>query len=317
MGIVQFLFIAIMIAFYVFQNFFCKLFSSSYPGEASHTTSVLTVIAGVVVAVVSFFFSGMRFDSQPLTVILGIVNAFVFYGYNYFFLKCSANGPYSVLMVFAIFGGIVFPSAAKWIGFNEPMTGPAICFLILVMISVYLMSKKPDDANGNSSGKITPKFIALCAGLCVCNGLYNIILVLQQEFTGEAEKEELVMITFLGASVISLLSLIFGKTNLKKALAQTKKSALHLVLYALSSALAINSLVIILLLDINTGVLYTIQSASIMLFSVLLSMICFKEKLTKMNTVGCILMTIGLVGITVCEKTSFAQVGQIIMSLFR
>ena len=317
MGILPILFIAAMVALYVFQNFFCKLFSFSYPGSSSHTTSVLTVVTGIIVAIVSFFFSGMTFKAQALTIILGILNAFVFYSYNFFFLKCSTNGPYSVLMVFAIFGGIVFPSAAKWIGFGEAMTGPAICFLALVMIAVYLMSNKPNDAAATASNKITAKFIGFCFCLGLSNGLYNIILILQQELTGEAEKEELVMITFLGASVISLVSLILGKANLKKAMVQTKKSALHLVLYALSSALAINSLVIILLLDINVGVLYTVQNAGIMLLSVLLSMICFKEKLSKVNAIGCIVMTIGLVGITICEKITFAQAFDIIKGLLK
>lgn len=314
MGITQVLFIALMIALYVFQNFFCKTFSYNYKGNAAHATPVLTIFGGIVVAVISFFFSGMKFEAGFLTIALGILNAIAFYGYNYFFLKCSSSGPYSVLMVFAIFGGIAFPSATKWIGFNEPMTGPAICFLVLVMISVYLVSKKP---GGDSTGKITLKFILSCLGLFASNGVYNSILVLQQELTGENEKEELVIVTFLGVVIISLLSLILQKANLKEALKQTKKSALHLIAYALCTALAINSLVIILLLDINTGVLYTIQSASIMLLSVFLSMICFKEKLTRVNVIGCILMAIGLVGITVCEKVTFLQLGEMISSLLK
>ena len=314
MDITQVLFIALMIALYVFQNFFCKTFSYHYKGNAAYTTPVLTVFGGIVVAIISFFFSGMKFEAQGLTVVLGILNATAFYGYNYFFLRCSATGPYSVLMVFAIFGGIAFPSATKWIGFEEAMTGPAICFLVLVMIAVYLVSKKP---GGDSTSKITIKFILSCLGLCASNGIYNSILVLQQEFTGADEKEELIIITFICVAIISLLSLIFQKADLKAALKQTKKSALHLIAYALCTALAINSLVIILLLDINTGVLYTIQSASIMLLSVVLSMICFKEKLTRVNVIGCILMAIGLVGITVCEKVTFAQLGEILTNLIK
>ena len=314
MGILQVLFIALMICLYVFQNFFCKTFSFHYKGDPANTTPVLTVFGGIVVVIVSFFFSGMKFEAQALTVILGILNAVAFYGYNYFFLKCSGCGPYSVLMVFAIFGGIIFPALTKWIGFGEAMTGPAMCFLVLVMIAVYLVSKKTE---GGALNKITFKFILYCLGLCASNGIYNAILVLQQQLTGPDEKEELVMVTFFFTAVISLAALLARKANLKEALRQTKKSALHLVLYALSTALAINSLVIILLLEINTGVLYTIQSASIMLLSVILSMICFKEKLSKVNVTGCIIMAIGLVGITVCEKITFTQLGEIFTNLVK
>jgi len=306
MGIPQIAFMALIIVLYTFQNFFCKRFSLGYTGEDS--TPVLTIIGGIIVVGTTFVISGCVFSAQALTVILGVVNAVALYFYNDFLLKASVSGPYSVLIVFAVFGGISIPALVKWIGFGEAMTGPAMIFLVLIMVSVYLMSVKPADENASVTNKITLKFLLYSVGLFICNGSYAAILALQQELTGEAEKEELIMVTFAVAAIISLISLIAKKANLKKAFTMSKGAVANLVIYALSASFAINSLVIILLLEVNTGVLLAVQNAGVMLVSVIFSLVFFKEKLTKMNVVGCFFMTIGLVGITVFENITFLQI---------
>ncbi len=306
MGIPQIAFMALIIVLYTFQNFFCKRFSLGYSGKDS--TPVLTIIGGIIVVGTTFVFSGCVFSAQALTVILGVINAVALYFYNDFLLKASVSGPYSVLIVFAVFGGISIPALVKWIGFGDVMTGPAMVFLAVIMVSVYLMSVKPADENESVTNKITLKFLLYSVGLFVCNGSYAAILALQQELTSEAEKEELIMVTFAVAAVISFVSLVAKKADLKNAFSMSKSAFANLVIYALSASFAINSLVIILLLEVNTGVLLAVQNAGVMLVSVIFSLIFFKEKLTKMNVIGCFFMTVGLVGITVFEKISFTQI---------
>ncbi len=308
MGPMQIAFMALIIVLYTFQNFFCKRFSLSYTGQGSDSTPVLTIFGGIIVVVVTFFFAGCRFDAQLLTVILGIVNAAALYFYNYFLLKGSLCGPYSVLTVFAVFGGILMPALVKLIGFGDMMTGPAICFLAIIMVAVYLMSVKPSDENETATNKITLKFLLYSTGLFVCNGSYASILALQQELTGEAEKEELIIVTFAAAAIFALITLLSRKAKLSSVMKMTKGAFANLLIYALSAAFAINSLVIILLLEVNVGVLLAVQNAGVMLVSVVFSIVFFKEKLTKSNIFGCALMTIGLVGITVFEKISFTQI---------
>lgn len=317
MGIPQIAFMAMIIVLYTFQNFFCKRFSLTYPGKSEDSTPVLTIIGGIIVVVVTFLFSGCVFSAQPLTIVLGIINAAALYFYNSFLLKASVSGPYSVLIVFAVFGGISIPAVAKWIGFGDKMSGPAMCFLAIIMVSVYLMSVKPSDESESATDKITLRFILYSIGLFACNGSYAAILALQQELTGEAEKEELIIVTFAVAAIVSLISLVAKKSNIKAVMKMTKGAFANLIIYALSAAFAINSLVIILLLEVNTGVLLAVQNAGVMLVSVLFSLIFFKEKLTKMNVIGCFFMSIGLVGITVFEKVSFAQLADMISGLIK
>lgn len=305
MGILQIFFIALMIALYTSQNFFCSKYSASYPGEESCATPVLTVVVGILVPIVSFCFSGFRFDFSLITVLFGIANSLALYGYNLFLMKGAIIGPYSVLITFALVGPLVISPLVNLIFFNEGMTGPSMVFVAIVIIAVYLVSVKE-----NEGGKITPKFLLVALALAVCNGVYASILSSQQRITGENQKEELVMVMFAMAGLISAIQLISRKVNIKSAFRQTKKSFCFLMIYALSAALAINSLVIILALKINTGVLYTIENAGVMLLSVLLSVIFMKEKLSKKNVVGCILLAIGLVGTTAFAQTTFSDIAK-------
>lgn len=308
LGFSDFAFLALIILLYTFQNFFCKKFSLTYTGNPDDTTPVFTTIGGLVVLLVTFLFAGCKFSAQPVTIILGVLNAAALYFYNDFLLKGSLCGPYSVLTVFAVFGGITLPAAVKWIGFQEKMTGPAMCFVAVIMVAVYLMSCKPKDENTDAINKISPKFLLFCIGMFVCNGSYASILAMQQELSGEGEKEELIMITFGISAAVSVVKLVLGGNRQKNPFKMTGKAVANLLIYALSAAFAINSLVIIMLLDINVGVLLAVQNAGVMLLSVVFSYVFFKEKLTKMNVVGSIVMAIGLVGITVFERVEFSQI---------
>jgi drug/metabolite transporter (DMT)-like permease len=145
----------------------------------------------------------------------------------------------------------------------------------------------------------------------VTNGSYSSILTAQQSLTGKSEKEELIIVTFAVGALASLVKMIVGKTNVVKAMRMSGKAATNLAIYALSAAFAINSLVIMEL----TGVLLAMQNAGVMLTSVIFSVIFFKEKMTKMNIVGSIVMAIGLVGITLFQDTTFAGVPQKIAEL--
>ena len=317
MGLSQIAFLFLIIVLYTFQNFFCKKFSLSYNGDSKDTTPVFTVVGGFVVVLVTFFFAGCKFSAQPATIILGLVNAAALYFYNDFLLKGSLCGPYSVLTVFAVFGGITLPAIVKWLGFGDKMTGPAMCFVVIIMVAVYLMSKKPTDENTDAINKISPKFLLFSIGMYVTNGCYASILAAQQSLTGEAEKEELVMVTFAVGALASLVKMLMGKTNVVMAMKMSGKAFVNLMIYAFSAAFAINSLVIIMLLDINIGVLLAVQNAGVMLLSVVFSMIFFKEKLTKLNVVGCVIMAIGLVGITIFEKVTFSEIPALLSNFIR
>ena len=121
------------------------------------------------------------------------------------------------------------------------------------------------------------------------------------------------VVVLVAPQFVACIKMLVAKTNVIKAMKMSGKAARNLAIYSLSAAFAINSLVIMEL----TGVLLAMQNAGVMLTSVIFSMIFFKEKMTKMNIVGSIVMAIGLVGITLFQDTTFAGVPQKILELIR
>ena len=290
------LIIALVILLYTLQSLFTRLYTDHYPGDKGLTTPVFAVICGLIVTVVSFIFSGFTFSCGWLTVLLGIINAFILYGYDAFIIKASATGPYSILMTFSLTGGIVVPAIVSWLFFEIPFSVVQLVSILIIFASVLMISNKENEGEDKEEHKKHRTFfLIICTLLGLANGLYGVLLNVQQELTGVSEKEEMVAVTFIGAAVISLVQLVVkeGKNTLK-AFKQTKLSLAFLLLTALVSALAINALVIALE-GADTTLVYTFDNAGVLLLSAIASAVFFKEKLSRLNVIGCIIMSIGLI----------------------
>lgn len=285
--------ISTVVLLYTMQSFLCKIFTDSYPGHKRLAAPVFTVASGMIVAVLSFAFAGFSFSAKPLTIVLGLVNAVAIFGYDYFIIKSSQSGPYSVMMVFSIAGGITIPSVVAALAFKDSLSIIQIISILVIFVSVWLISQK--DSEKNEKQKVSPLFIFLCVGLAIANGVYGMLLDVQQRLTGSSEREELVALTFLGAAIISVVQLLIteGK-GIIPAMKQTKKSFVFLMVCSVISALAINLMVYIIPL-VNVTLLYTFDNSGVMLLSVLCSCIFFKERLSVRNIVGCAVMCAALV----------------------
>ena len=287
------LLIALVILLYTLQSLFTRMYTDYYPGDKGLTTPVFAVVCGLIVAVVSFIFSGFSFYCGWLTVLLGVINAVVLYGYDAFIIKASGTGPYSILMTFSLTGGIVVPAIVGWV--SGGFSWIQLVSILIIFASVLMISKKEEEAeNKEEHKKHRAFFLIICTLLGLANGLYGVLLNTQQELTGVAEKEEMVAITFIGAAVISMVQLIVKeKKNTFKAFRQTKLSLTFLLLSAAVSAFAINALVIALE-GVNETIVYTFDNAGVLLLSAIASAVFFKEKLSKLNIAGCILISVGL-----------------------
>ena len=289
--------IALVILLYTMQSLFTRLYTDYYPGDKGLTTPVFAVVCGLIVTVVSFIFSGFTFSCGWLTVLLGVINAVILYGYDAFIIKASVTGPYSILMTFSLTGGIVVPAIVSWLFFDVPFSLVQLVSILIIFASVLMISNKEDSAeNKEVHKKHKTFFLIVCTFLGLANGFYGVLLNAQQELTSVSEKEEMVVITFIGAAVISLVQLIVKeKKNTLAAFKQTKLSLTFLLLTALVSALAINALVIALEGMEDPTIVYTFDNAGVLLLSAIASAVFFKEKLSKLNVIGCIIMSLGLI----------------------
>lgn len=296
--------VILLVLLYTMQSLFTKLYTDSYPGKADMASSVLTVCSGITVAVITFLgFEFCHFTFNGWSILIGVLNAVALYGYNYFIVRASQSGPYSIMMMFSLAGGIIIPIIASLVmGWDEAWNTTfrvivnVVC-IVAIISAVYMVSNRPDD--GTEKKGITLGFILSCLGLAVCNGVYGIFLTLQQQTPaagGEGNRGEMIITTFLTAALISfVIGLV--KERGKPFFAcfkQNKRSALFLALTSIVFALAIN-LIVIIIPHFDTTILYTIDNSSVLIMSVLISWIFFKEKLTRLNVVGIAIMCAALV----------------------
>ena len=286
-----------MIVLYAFQSFMCKLYTDAYPGRDEMASPVFTVVSGGIVALSSIIAAalGGGVAISCRTLLIGLANAVALVIYNYSLIRCIKEGPYSVIMVFSIAGGIIIPVIASATLYSEiPSIGKVISILLLI-VSVYLVARKDGESYGNKK-----RFFIACFALAVGNGLYGMLLkVHEREMTkiygAPLEQKEVVAVTYFFAMLLSLAVLaIREKRGLADAMKQTKKSLLYLVITAFIISGAVNLLVFLIPL-VNLAVLYTVDNSGVFLLSVILSCIFFKERLTKVNAIGCVGMCTALV----------------------
>ena len=135
-------------------------------------------------------------------------------------------------------------------------------------------------------------------GLALGNGVYCVILTLQQELEiagGEANRDEMIIATYFFAFVMSIVSGIIKKRgNYIKAFRQTKASLAFLICASTVVALGINLAVIIIPM-LPTTIFYTVDHSLVLILSVICSAVFFKEKLSTINVIGIGLMCAALI----------------------
>ena len=303
----EYLLLAVLVILYTLQSLLTKLYTDKYPGDENNASAVLTSVSGLTVVFVTFFFfSYFEFTFNIWSILIGMINAVALFAYNYFIVGASRKGPYSILMMFSLSFGIILPIIAAlimgWDAWETP--GEIIVNLvsiIAIIAAVYLVSVKDAPADAAPEEKKAPiglVFFLFCFGLGLCNGIYGICLTLQQQTAaagGEGNRDEMIIMTFLVAAIISLSTLIFKeKRSFIKAFRQNKMSALYLAGTSIVFALAINVIVIIIPM-IPTTILYTFDNSAVLILSVLASCVFFKEKLSAKNIIGISIMVAALV----------------------
>lgn len=288
-----------MILLYTCQSGFCSMYGKFYPGEKSRSSQVYSIFYGLIVGIVTIIVSGFTFSPSPLTWILGAVNGIVLVCYNTFLLMAASRGPYSILMIFNLSGGVLLPMLYSVIVDGEQLTVWQIFAIAVMLISFVLINAEPKSGETDKAEKKSGVFLLLCILLGCMNGIYGILMNSQQKAMENGENAEMIIVTFGISAVAALIVLLFNtRGKCLPAFKQTPKSALFMVLASISAAAAVNMLMYGLSL-INVAVLYTLNNGGVLLVSVLWSVIFYKEKLNPTKIVGLILAAGSLVALSV------------------
>lgn len=277
--------VAVMVILYSFQSLFLKLFSSSR-SAGEDTSTVFSISYGAFAGVATLLVSGLHFAPSRVTLICGLINAFVLLFYNMAMIKASKGGSYSFQMILCLFGGITVPMLYNALFLGERLGALQFAAIGIMLLSFILMNLQGLSLKGSSRS-----FLPWCLVVFATNGLYSILLNTQQAAMDGAERNEMIVLTFLGMAILSaLLQLVRDRNVLTTGFKMSKKSLIYLLACCLSATIACHMVLYVLTL-VDATVLFTINNGGVLVLSVIYSCLLFREKLSPVQIAGIVLAT--------------------------
>ena len=278
---------------YTFQGLFGKTYSTAYTGEESDATPVFSILYGVIVSLIVFVaVMGFRFEASLATWGMGIANGLMLFLYNLGVIKASRSGPFSLQSIFRLFGGVVVPMAFSLLLWGEKLSGLQVAGIVAMLASFVVI-----NLDGNAFKGIKKGYAFWVALLFTVNGLYGTLMAGQQKVMNNAQGNEMIVITFLSSAIISLISLIVTRRgDTLKAFRMNGKAWGSAVGAGIVAALAVVQLMLLIgRLGDMLSVFYTVENGLVLVLTVVMSAIMFKEKLNRNVIIGIAISVASLV----------------------
>jgi len=273
------------------QNVSKKAYNLRGGAGAGFTFSAGSVLCACLFFIIS---GGFKFDFNPaiLPYALGFA---LFYGmaviFSFFAIKYGSLSLTSLITSYSLivpaFYGILF--------LNEPVSILLYLGLAALMISLFLVNYKPnkkDESRKKEKGRVDPRWFLFVALAFVGNGACSTVLTVHQKtFNGQYKSELMIcalVMVFLTMATMALF------TERKTAPAAIKKGYWLMAITGGFNGL-VNLLVMICSLTMSASVMYPLISAGGIIGTALVSILFYKEKLTKMQYVGFVLGILAIV----------------------
>ena len=289
------LMVFLLVFFFSLQSLFLKLFSEHYDSpDSALTSTVFSITYGVFAGAATLILSGFHFAPSPVTLRLGALNAVMLFTYTAAMIQASRCGSYSFQMISVLFGGILVPMVYGALFLGEALSALQLIAVGIMLVSFVLMNLEGLTLKGSSK-----QFLLWCLALFLSNGFYGVFMNLQQTRMNGAERNEMIVVTFLGmAALYAVIQLIRDPKAFKTGWRMSKKPLIFLLLCCCVATAAVHMMLYVLTL-IDETVLYTIDNGGVLILSVLYSFILFREKLTKPQLAGVALAAVSIVMLSV------------------
>lgn len=277
---------------YTFQGLFGKLYAASYTGGENDATPVYSCIYGLIVGVsVLAVALGFRFEASLSTWGLGIANGLMLFLYNLGVIKASRTGPFSLQSIFRLFGGVVVPMLFSVLFWGDRLTAVQVTGIVVMLASFVVI-----NIDGNILQGVKKGYVGWVALLFTVNGLYGTLMACQQRVMAGAQSNEMIVVTFLSSSLISLLSLLVSRRKeTLNAFRMSGKAWGNAIGAGVVAALAVVQMMALLNRMESLSVFYTVENGMVLVLTVVLSAILFKEKLSRKAIIGIAMSVVSLV----------------------
>lgn len=229
--------------------------------------------------------SGGKLDFNPKIISYAIGFAAAFGTATATAIFAIKTGPLSLTTLFSSYS-LLIPTLYGIIFLKDPISPTLYAGLAVLLVSLYLINMKK-----NENLKITPMWIIYVLLAFVSNGMCSTVQKMQQLKFDGAYKNEFMIIALAIVTVILITAGLSQKGNKAEMLKPCFK-------YGIVKGLGngfLNYLVMVVSAVLPNAVLFPSISAGGITLTFLCSILVYKEKLTKMQTVGYILGIVSIV----------------------
>ncbi len=271
------LLLTVLVVLFSFQSLFCRLYTSARGGEGAIP---FAVSYAAIVGVTTLAVNGFSYRPSGTTLVLGFLNIFMILIFNLSMVRAGALGSYAFMMVCMLSGGILVPMVYDMFYVGERLSTLGL-FGVGAMLAAFVVMNL-DGFKGEKSGK----YLVWCALLFVVNGLYGILMHLQQLLMGGTQREEMIVTTFLGMAVLtSAFGLLIHRRAYLIGFQMSRHALLFLLISSASATLAVN-LLLYLMTRINLTLLNVVNNGGVLALSAIYAFVLFKEKLAPRTLAG-------------------------------
>lgn len=273
------------------QSFFSKLYSQSYTGPASAATPVFASLYGLIVGFITLSIgAGFHFSASYVTWLFGLSNGLILFAFNLSNVNASRTGPYTLQSLMTYSGNVLITLLFSTVFWHD-----RLAWYQLLGIGVMLLAFVIINLQSNAFVIRKKSYFLWIALLFATNGIYGVLMDAQQRVMQQTQRNEMIIITFFSSAIISLLYLLLTqKGNSLRAFFMPKKSWLHLCAASIAAASGVYTMMV-LLANLSSSILYTIQNGAVLALTILLGHYILKENLTRRMVCGILLSIVSLV----------------------
>lgn len=280
----------IMATLYSFQSLFCRMYTNARNGEGATQFSVVySAFAGICTLAVNKF----AYAPSGITLLLGLVNALILLTYNVSMVKCGTLGSYAFMMICVLSGGILVPMVYDALYLNFVFSPLQIAAVVLIIAAFVVMNLDGIRAKKNM------KYLMWCALLFVVNGMYGVLMNLQQTLMQFTQRNEMIITTFLGMGLMTAaFELVVHRRRFLNGFRMGKKAVVPMVLSSLSATLAVNLLMWVMK-SVNVTVMSVINNGGVLVLSAVFAFTLFREKMEKHTVIGILMACASIVMLSI------------------
>lgn len=262
------------------QGKFSKLF-------VKDTVDITAFIAGgfIVISVILFCvfgLNGVKTETLIYGVVLGVLTTF----FQLFYTKAMKNGPVSITALVANLQ-IILPTIFSAIFYNDEFGVFKILGVVFLIASMFLLLRPKD-------GEKTKLWILFVMIAFLSGGSASIVQKIQAESIVSEQRNQMVLICYMTASVLTSIILVINRIGCKKPTFRFNLKTSGLMI-ALGATLCAYQVLLVYLISIMPGtIVYPLHNVMVVLFTAVMGFIFFKEKFDKFSLIGIIVSALSI-----------------------